>query len=77
MAKTSSRTLRRLSLLHTHRFWSGDELAAASTKAGYVLVGADAGSKVDKATRLGVPTLSEEDFEALVVKRSWPGAATE
>jgi DNA ligase (NAD+) len=46
-------------------------------KTSYVIVGAEAGSKADKATRLGVPILSEQDFEALVAERSRPDAATE
>jgi DNA ligase (NAD+) len=39
-------------------------------KTSYVIVGADAGSKADKAARLGIPTLSEQAFESLVVERS-------
>src|ERR671939_1186612 len=46
-------------------------------KTSYVIVGADAGSKADKAVRLGVPILSEQDFEALVSERSRPGTAAE
>ena len=46
-------------------------------KTSYVIVGADAGSKADKATRLGVPILSEQAFEALVAERSRPGAPNE
>ncbi len=43
---------------------------SVTKKTSYVIVGADAGSKADKAARLGVPTLSEQDFEALVAERS-------
>jgi NAD-dependent DNA ligase len=42
-----------------------------------VIVGTDAGSKADKATRLSVPTLSEQAFEALMAERSRPGAPNE
>ena len=49
-------------------------LASLTKKTGYVIVGADAGSKADKAARLGIPTLSEQAFEALVAERSHLGA---
>ena len=33
---------------------------------GYLIVGEKAGSKLTKAQQLGVPTLTEEEFEALL-----------
>ena len=39
---------------------------SVSKKTSYVLVGADAGSKEEKARSLGVPTLTESEFEKLL-----------
>jgi DNA ligase (NAD+) len=39
-------------------------------KTSYVIVGASVGAKAEKAARLGIPTLSEQAFEALVAERS-------
>jgi DNA ligase (NAD+) len=39
---------------------------SVSKKTSYVVVGADAGSKLDKAKSLGVPTLDENQFDKLV-----------
>ena len=49
---------------------------SVTKKTSYVIVGAEAGSKADKAARLGVAILSEQDFEALVAERSQSGAPT-
>ena len=40
----------------------GKVSGSVSKKTSYVLLGADAGSKLDDATKLGIPTLSEEEF---------------
>src|ERR687886_463520 len=50
---------------------------SVTKKTSYVIVGADAGSKADKAARLGVPILSEQAFEALVAERSRPGTTAD
>lgn len=44
----------------------GTVSSSVSKKTSYVVVGADPGSKYDKAKELGVPILSESDFEKLV-----------
>lgn len=44
----------------------GKVSGSVSKKTSFVLAGAEAGSKLDKATELGVPVLSEGDFEAML-----------
>jgi DNA ligase (NAD+) len=40
---------------------------SVSRKTSYLVVGADAGTKLDKAEKLGVPLLSEEEFRTLIL----------
>ena len=44
----------------------GKVSSAVSRKTSYLVVGADAGSKLEKATALGVKTLTEEEFRAII-----------
>jgi DNA ligase (NAD+) len=43
---------------------------SVSKKTSYLLAGDDAGSKLEKAKKLGTPILSEDDFDKLVEERS-------
>ena len=47
--------------------FGGKTSSSVSKKTSYVLAGAEAGSKLDKAQKLGVTILSEADFEKLIV----------
>jgi DNA ligase (NAD+) len=44
----------------------GKVSSSVSKKTDYVVVGTDPGSKYDKAKELGVPILSEAEFERLI-----------
>jgi DNA ligase (NAD+) len=46
----------------------GKVAGSVSGKTSYLVVGADAGSKLEKARSLGVPILTEDDFKALIMK---------
>jgi DNA ligase (NAD+) len=46
----------------------GKVSSSVSRKTSYVVVGADAGSKLDKARELGVTTLDEDAFRALIIE---------
>lgn len=45
----------------------GKVSGSVSRKTSYLVVGADAGSKLEKATGLGVPTLTEDEFKTLIM----------
>jgi DNA ligase (NAD+) len=46
----------------------GKVSTSVSKKTSYVVVGEEAGSKLEKARQLGIPTLTEEEFRALIMK---------
>ena len=46
--------------------YGGKTSSGVSKKTTYVLAGSEAGSKLDKATKLGIEVISEEDFENMI-----------
>jgi DNA ligase (NAD+) len=46
----------------------GKVSGSVSRKTAYLVVGEDAGSKLDKARALGVPLLTEDEFKALILR---------
>jgi len=48
----------------------GKVTGSVSRKTGYLVAGADPGSKLGRAAELGVPVLTEEQFQALIMKES-------
>lgn len=54
----------------------GRVASSVSKKTDYVVAGADAGSKLDQATRLGIRIVTEEEFIAIVNQASQPAHPT-
>ena len=46
--------------------FGGKTSSSVSKKTDYVLAGDEAGSKLEKAVKLGVKVISEEDFEEMI-----------
>ena len=49
--------------------FGGKVSGSVSKKTSYVLAGEDAGSKLEKANSLGVPVISEADFEKMIEQK--------
>jgi DNA ligase (NAD+) len=50
------------------RALGGEVTASVSAKTSYLLAGEEAGSKLEKARKIGVPTISEHEFEELALQ---------
>jgi len=51
------------------RALGGDVAGTVSSKTSYLLAGDDAGSKMEKAQKIGIPIVSEHEFEGLALKK--------
>jgi DNA ligase (NAD+) len=52
----------------------GKAAGSVSKKTDYLIAGADAGSKLERATELGVPVLDEDGFRKLLADKGVPGS---
>ena len=52
--------------------FGGKVSSSVSKKTSYVLAGEDAGSKLTKAVQLGVPVLTEEEFQNMLAEPPAP-----
>ena len=63
-------TLKRDEAEELIRLHGGKAASSVSKKTNLLLCGADAGSKLAKATALGIPIISEEEFFSLIGENS-------